>query len=337
VGKQDTSELVEYDGGFRLADTSLWLDALRPVSLSFVSHAVAFRRHQRLVTSSRTAELLAHKLGLSDALASPLGRPFSLGELHLELLPAGSVIGSAQLLVRHRDQRLLYCGALRPGPSWLEQPCQVPAADVVIMNCPYDGSRFTFPSRAKLGQQMVRWVQSVLAEDQWPVLLASPLGMAQEVCHLLAGAGVAVKVHRHVADWNKRVRASGLPLAKSPWLRQPAPRPVAVVAPPEAVEAGWVSRMVPEARCAFVSGSVLDGQSVERLGAEQGFALSCHGDGKALRRFIRDSGARRVFLGPRHSPGFASALRRRGLEVTQLGEGTDQSQLDLFSPVSASA
>lgn len=322
--------IVEYDGGLRLSGTSLWFDAPRAVTLSFLSSASVFRHHQRLVTSSDTVRLLEKKFSNTEALASPLGRRFSVGELQLELLPAGTVVGSAQLKVVHRDSNLLYTGGVRFEPGWLSEPGQMSKADVLVLNCPYDDPEYRFPNRAKTAQSFIGWVRSVVEAGENPVVVASEFGMAQELCQLLDSVKVPLRVHRIIADWNRRVRACEIPLQPTPELRGPLIAGAAVVVPPRFVASERIRRLVPKPRVAFVSGDAAREDVVDQIGAEIGFCLSCYVDSRTLRSLVVESGASHVYLGPRHSAAFERALHRSGVGVTRFEGMGQRSQLDLF-------
>lgn len=327
---QDVPDVVEYDGGLRLREASLWLDARRPVPQSFLSNALAFRHHQRLITSPETVTLLESELGSSDALASPLGRRFSVGELVLELLPAGSVVGSAMLLVRHLGLDVLYCGAVRLGSQWLGEPAQIRRADVLVLDCPYDDRSFDFSDRSQTGRAIVDWARQVLTEGGSPVLVSSALGVAQELCQLAASADLVARVDRSISRWNRRVRACGVPLTKAPELRgELKPGEVAVVSKGDKSRAR-IRRHAPKARIALVSGRAVLESVLEEAGAEVGFPLSCHADAADLRQIVRDTGAKTVYLGPRHSEAFEESLRRTGLDVTRFVGTRDLDQLELF-------
>ncbi len=330
VAAGDDTGVVEWDGGLRLRGTPLWLDARRPVTLSFLSSALTFRHQQRLVTSPETACLLSERLGTSDALASPLRRTFSVGDLVLELLPAGHVVGSAMLLVRHRGLNLLYCGGLRARPGWVGEPAPVRQADVLVLDCPYDGAAYRFPGRRATGKTLVEWVRSVFDDGARPVLAAAELGMAQEVSALFAAEGIPLRAHRTVAAWNRRVRACGVPLAPTPELRHPLRDGEVALVPPRAISSASLAKLTPNSRVALVSGRAAISGEVTRVGAEIGFVLSCHADGRALRRFVRDTGAKQVYLGPRHNAPFATSLRRLGVKVIHFEGPAEQTQLELF-------
>ncbi len=322
--------IVEWDGGMRLSGTPLWLDASRPVPLSFVSSALRFHRHQRIVTSSQTVELLAGRLGSSEALPTPWGRAFSVGELVLELIPAGHVVGSALLRVRRGDLTLVYAAGLRLGGSLVVEPCRAPRADVLVLDCPYDAPPYRFAPPRRVASEMAAWIRQILDHGETPVLLAHPLGMAQELCRFLGQEGLAARVHRQVTVWNRRVRRCGLPLDAVPELRGSVKPDEVVVAPPEGLGSGAFERQVPRARPALVSGRAASPEAVERAGAEVGFTWSCQADGKELRRFVKQTGAGYVYLGPRHGERFEAGLRRLGLGVTRFDLRVERSQLELF-------
>lgn len=330
-GARGGQDSVEYDGGLRLRGAPLWLDARRPVPQSFLSNALAFRHHQRLITSPETVTLLDDELGNAEALASPLGRRFSVGELVLELLPAGSVVGSSMLLVHHLDLDVLYCGAVRLGAPWLGEPAQIRKADVVVLDCPYDDRSFDFPERSQTGRTIVEWARQVLNEGGSPVLVASAFGMAQELCQLAASADLEVRVDRTISRWNRRVRACGVPLTKASEIRgELRPGKVAIMSNDDRTRMK-IARHAPKSRVALVSGRAVLERAVEEAGAEVGFPLSCHADAADLRQLVRDTGAKTVYLGPRHTEPFEESLRRGGLDVTRFVGSREVDQLDLFS------
>src|SRR5512138_3932558 len=97
--------LVEIDRGeMKVVGTSLHLDARRRVECAFVSHAHGdhIGRHDRTIATAPTLALMRHRLGepkrrKTEALPAAFREPFGLGELSLELYPAGHVLGSAQI------------------------------------------------------------------------------------------------------------------------------------------------------------------------------------------------------------------------------------------------
>src|SRR5512136_3137529 len=109
-------ELVR--GELHLPGSSLFLDARRRRACAFVSHAHSdhLGRHDRTIATPATAALARHRLGergRGEVLPAAYREPFGLGELTLELFPAGHVLGSAQIRVTRGDGPALgYTGDL---------------------------------------------------------------------------------------------------------------------------------------------------------------------------------------------------------------------------------
>src|SRR5439155_362525 len=123
-------------GGVRVAGTSIWCDAPRRHALCFVSSAHHALAGARVVTTARTLELRRALGDGAEALVTPFARPFALGRLRVELLPAGHVPGGALrapprivrllgayvrmgLLVRTPARALRRAGDVQPGEAVL--------------------------------------------------------------------------------------------------------------------------------------------------------------------------------------------------------------------------
>src|SRR5262245_22523913 len=134
--------------GLHLTGTALWLDARRKSELSFVSHAHAdhIARHERVIATQATLRLMAHRLGkLPAALPAPYNRPFELGSLFIELLPAGHILGSAQLRVTRSDgHRVLYTGDINFQPSLTAEPAQLAECDTLVLESTFGHPRYHF-------------------------------------------------------------------------------------------------------------------------------------------------------------------------------------------------
>src|SRR5574340_786679 len=122
-------------GELRVTGSALHLDATRRVECAFVSHAHGdhIGRHDRTIATAPTLALMRHRLGegkrrKTEHLPASFRAPFGLGELTLELFPAGHVLGSAQVRVTRGGVTLGYSGDLCTEPT--------PAAErAEVMGC----------------------------------------------------------------------------------------------------------------------------------------------------------------------------------------------------------
>src|SRR5712692_7721973 len=191
-------------GGLHLTGTSLWLDARRKSELSFVSHAHSdhIARHERIIATSPTLRFMTHRLGkLPCALPVPYNRPFGLGPLEVELVPAGHILGSAQIRVTRPDgRRIVYTGDLNLAPSLTAEPAQVAECDTLIIESTFGHPRYLFPPKHEVLAKIEAWIRRQLSAGTAPILLGYSLGKSQEVIRFLAGRGFDLCAHPSIYE-----------------------------------------------------------------------------------------------------------------------------------------
>jgi putative mRNA 3-end processing factor len=107
--------------------------------------------------------------------------PFSIGPVELEFIPAGHMLGSAQVLMRYQGQTVLYTGdlSLRPNPTC--EPLQAPTEPIDLLI-----SESTFAAKDRHADPATALRQTISAAGYKPLMIAVyPLGKAQHVTHLL--------------------------------------------------------------------------------------------------------------------------------------------------------
>jgi putative mRNA 3-end processing factor len=314
-------------GGLHLSGSALWLDATRKQALSFVSHAHSdhIARHERTIATSATLRLMAHRLGeLTSALPAPYHRPFDLGPLSLELLPAGHVLGSAQLRITRSDGlRVVYTGDINGVSALTAEPIQVAECDVLVLESTFGHPRYRLPPREQVLGDISRWVARQLENGRTPVLLGYPLGKSQEAIHFLQSEGFAVCAHRSVCEVTSLYRELGVPLQpvrrfEGEWL----PDEVCVL-PPHIARKGALRGMGPHAT-AILTGWAMDGQ---RFGADHAFPLSDHADCAGLVAYAKATQAEEILTHHGFAVELAAELQRAGMNARPVGTVR---QLELF-------
>lgn len=322
-------ELVR--GELRVAGSGLWLDARRHASCAFVSHAHGdhIGRHDRTIATAATLALARHRLGekaRGEALPAGYRTPFGLGELTLELFPAGHVLGSAQLLVRN-GVALGYTGDLCLEPTLTAEPAEVMECDVLVMESTFGLPRYVFPPKAEVLAGVRRFVDEALSDGLTPVLLGYALGKAQEILKYLSGLGYACRAHPAVHSVNRVYEALGVDLPNVRPLGAEGPsRGEVVVAPPHLARSAAVQR-IRGRRTAVLTGWAVDGGRRCWRGADAAFPLSDHADFPSLLRYARATGARKVFTLHGYAEELARALCRAGIRAEPLRENR---QLELL-------
>ncbi len=315
---------VELDGGVHLCGTLLWFDASRRRDLCFLSSALSDgpRSHGQVVTTTETAALVGLRPG--EALIARTERPFVLGKLKLELFASGFVLGAAQVRIQHAGARVVYAGYINPAQRAVAAPLVQPAADVLVLGARYGAPRERFPPRPELLGRACAFAREALGAGCTPVLLAPPLGTAQELALVLAADGIPVAASLRIAALTEASRALGLPLPSVRKYRGRVRGGEALLWPAN----GPLPRGLPQkVRMLICSGRALDADFVRKAGADEGLALSNHADVVQLVEYVGASGASRVHLfGPAAEP-LAAELRRAGHDASAFGANR---QLELF-------
>jgi len=320
------SPIELHRGELRISGSVLHLDARRRVECAFVSHAHGdhIGRHDRTIATAATLALMRHRLGETrrrptEALPAGYRSPFGLGELTLELFPAGHVLGSAQIRVTRKGTAVGYTGDLCTEPTHAAERAEVMPCDVLVMESTFGHPRYVFPPKAETLESVRRFVDEALADGTTPVLLGYALGKAQEILKFLSDAGYRCRAHPTVQAVNRVYEAQGVPLPNVRPLGPEGPEPGEVVVAPPHLARGAAMRGVRRRRTAVLTGWAVDGARWFR-GVDAAFPLSDHADFPSLLAYAKATGASRVFTVHGHAEDLAAALRREGLRAEPLRE-----------------
>ena len=316
----------------KVVGSSLHLDARRRVECAFVSHAHGdhIGRHDRTIATAATLALMRHRLGepkrrKTEALPAEFRAPFGLGELTLELFPAGHVLGSAQLRVMKNGIALGYSGDLCTEPTHAAEPAEVMACDVLVLESTFGHPRYVFPPKDETLRAIRRFVDDALSDGATPVLLGYALGKAQEILKYLADAGYRSACHPVVHAVNRVYESHGIAFPNVRSLPPEGPDAGEVVVAPPHLARSPAMRGVRRRRTAVLTGWAIDGG--RHFHADAAFPLSDHADFPSLLKYAKATGASRVFTVHGFSDVLAAALRKEGIRAEPLVE---ERQLELL-------
>jgi hypothetical protein len=320
-------------GGVRIADTVVACDAAIGTELVFLSHAPAFGVHARralprlggvrrqLLATEQTLALLGpvgERLK-PHALPAGYGRPFSLGDLRLEMFPSGFMPGAASLLCERAGRRVVYAGPIGAASA------DVRAADALCVDATFAGPGAPFPSRAQALAEVGRAVRAVLARGESPVVLVDPIAIAVDVAAALAADRIGLAAHRAIVQAAAAYRHAGL---LAPLLQRFATR----LGPGDALL--WPAPLrVPARRAgarAFgaVRVSADAGVAPGAAEADARVVFPTGADLATLADYVAATGASEVALINAPGDDLAATLRARGVDAYTLGPPR---QIDLFA------
>jgi Cft2 family RNA processing exonuclease len=296
----DKSEIMRLldvaEGDIRVAGSPLWLDPRRKRELAFVSHAHSDHtaRHRKVIVSRNCLPLYIERTGHAEAEAYDFGTPFKVEGIQVTLLPAGHILGSAQILVERDGLSLLYSGDFKLRPCATAEKIEVRHADILVVESTYGLPHYRFPAREEIIAQLKQFLEETVAAQKTPVLLAYSLGKAQETMRIVSDLGYEPWVHETIYRIAKIYEQQGVALGryhrltlagwKSPARRRSRPR--VVIVPPHLRNTGVMSIVGPR-RVAFLSGFALDQRTRYIYKADACIPLSDHADFSEWIEYIR--------------------------------------------------
>ncbi len=317
---------VSYDSGIYLPDIDVWLDPTARRERAIVTHAHSdhVRIHGCTVATPGTARLIAHRYRRSGRFEElECGERREYSSFAVTLLPAGHVRGSAQVLVEHGGERLLYSGDFKLAPSFTAEPAEVPEAEVLITEATFGNPRYRFPPAEFVMEEIADFCRSAVEAGATPVLFAYSLGKGQELLARLAGRGFEVALHDTTHGVCAVYESLG---ARFPPYRRLAGGDGAgqvVIAPPQA-RRGPALAGIRRMRTAYVSGWAVDRSARYRLGVDAAFCLSDHADYDELLEYVRRVNPRRVHTIYGFAGELAADLRAHGYDATPLRDPMQQ-------------
>ena len=309
--------------GLRAEALGAVLDPGVPVARAILSHAHADHAVDGHGAVWATPETLALYRRRNPAWAGA-AKALSYGEEHEEnglrirMVPAGHVLGSAQVLFSDGEHTLLYTGDFKRRVGRTAAPAEAPPAAVLLTETTFGLPVFRFPPTAELESRLVAACREAIAEGETPVLLAYSLGKAQEAAAILTDAGIPSVLHGAAWKLLPEFAAAGISLPLSRAYETGPPEPgEALITPPSTARAEMVRR-IKRRRVIYLSGWAVREAARAEFDADVLLPMSDHADFEDLLEHAREVAPRRVVTLHGFAGDFARILEARGIPAEPL-------------------
>ncbi len=190
---------VEKHNGIYLPQIDWHLDARKPASNVFISHAHFDHMgdHAWVLCSPRTARLIQSRLPGKRSWRTPeFQEPFELAPgVRGTLYPAGHIVGSSMIWLENNGSSLLDTGDFKLSPNLAAENCVIPKADTLIIETTYGIPKYTFPPVNEVSKDIVQFCKDTIGDDLTPVLFGYSLGKSQELLKSLEGHDFTILLH----------------------------------------------------------------------------------------------------------------------------------------------
>ena len=270
--------------GIYVPAADAWIDPSQPKPRALVTHGHADHArggHGSVLATAETLAIMACRYGPQPGgQAVGYGESLRIGGVDVSFVPAGHVLGSAQIVLEHGGERVVVSGDYkrRPDPTCMAfepVPC-----DIFVTEATFGLPVFRHPDT---GAEIDRLLDALHANPDRCVLVgAYALGKAQRVIMELRGRGhnAPIFIHGALQRLCDLYRDHGVdlgPLVQATGLKAADLRGAIVVAPPSALNDRW-SRRLPDPITAMASGWMRVRQRARQKNVELPLVISDHAD-----------------------------------------------------------
>jgi Cft2 family RNA processing exonuclease len=260
------------------------------------------------------------------ATAVNFNEPFDFDGYRITFLPAGHILGSAQILVERDGQRLLYSGDFKLGQSATAEELRFAACDLLIMECTFGHPRYQFPPREEMVARVCDWAHATLRNGEVPIIFAYALGKSQEAMKILSDNGFALSIHPAILRLAKVYEKFDCHFGDVAPFRRSVPVENRVLIMPSSARRTRQMEKIKNKRTLYLSGWAVDTGAKFRFGVDEALPLSDHADFPGLIEYVRRVNPKKIFT--THGPAdFARHLRALGYQAEPLAP---QTQRELF-------
>ncbi len=275
--------------GVHVVPADIWIDPSRPVARALVTHGHADHArggHGATIATPATLAIMELRYNTREGVrAADYGEPLDIGGgVTATFVPAGHVLGSAQILLEHAGERVVITGDYKRAPDPTCAPFEVTPCDIFITEATFGLPVFTHPP---IGEEIAK-LRAALADNPEACVLvgAYALGKAQRVIAELRAAGHTdtIWLHGAMEAMCRLYEEHGVALGDLRLVSDATKdqmRGHIVIAPPSALNDRW-SRRLPDPVTAMASGWMRVRARARQRGVELPLVISDHADWNEL-------------------------------------------------------
>ena len=248
-----------------------WIDPSRPKERALVTHGHSDHArggHSAVWATPETLAIMATRYGEQNGNPVAYGESFRVGEVDVRFVPAGHVLGSAQIVLEYAGERVVVSGDYKRREDPTCAPFEPVPCDIFITEATFGLPVFRHPDT---GSEIDRLLHRLHSDPSRSVLVgAYALGKAQRVITELRRRGHEQPIYYHgaVERLCKLYEELGVPLGEMRHTASATKQEMAghiVIAPPSALNDQVVAKT---ARSGDRDGIGLDANPAARSSVE---------------------------------------------------------------------
>ncbi|WP_119678136.1 ligase-associated DNA damage response exonuclease [Indioceanicola profundi] len=287
---------VERGGGLWVEPGDFHVDPVRAVERAVITHGHSDHArpgHANVLATPGTLDIMRARMGgQAGENLQPLDyhAPITIGEVTVRLVPAGHVLGSAQVVLDWRGSRVVASGDYKRRPDPTCAPFEPVSCDAFITEATFGLPVFRHPPDE---HEVGKLLHSLaLFPERAHVVGVYALGKCQRLIALLRQAGYdrPIWLHGALIPICELYQAHGIDLGElrpATGSKKDEMKGQIVLSTPSAIQDRW-SRRLPDPVVAYASGWMRVRQRARQRGVELPLIISDHCDWDELIETVRD-------------------------------------------------
>jgi len=312
--------------GLYCAPGDFHIDPLEPVPRAVITHGHgdhARPGHAHVLATEGTIAIMRRRYGelAGGSLQSArYGERVALGDMSLTLVPAGHVLGSAQLVIEYRGCRIVVSGDFKRRPDPTCPPFEPQRCDLFITEATFGLPVFRHPPDTHEIGKLLHSVR--LFPERCHLVGVYALGKCQRVIALLREAGYDEPIYLHGAllgltELYQQLGVELGPVLPGTGVERNELKGKIVLAPPAALGDRWTRRL-PDPVASLASGWMRVKQRAKARGVELPLVISDHADWDELTTTLDEVGAQDVWVTHGREEALVHYAASRGLHARAL-------------------
>ena len=301
------------------------IDPTRPVDKAIITHGHsdhARAGHGAVLATEETLDIMRLRLGEfagGQLQAMAYGEVLTMGDVTVSLVPAGHILGSAQIIIEYRGRRAVVSGDYKRHGDVTCLPFEPTTCDLFITEATFGLPVFCHePDHGEIGKLLASLAAFPERTHQIGVY---SLGKCQRLIALLRQAGYdrPIWLHGALRSMTDYYVSRGFELGHVPDVMA-ATNTLAgevVLSPPSAIGDRW-SRRLSEPIASFASGWMRIRGRARQRGVELPLVISDHADWPELLHTIRETGAEEIWVTHGREEALVHAVEAMGLKARAL-------------------
>lgn len=311
--------------GLYCKEGDFYIDPYHPVDTAIITHGHADHARwgmNHYIATPITCDIMKIRLGKEiHTIPQPYHSPFKLGNATLQFLPAGHILGSAQVLIECNNQRAIITGDFKIDPDPTVDSFETTSADILVMETTFGLPIYHWPDPKTIFNDIHLFWKRNQSEKKATVLYAYSLGKAQRLIAGLDPSQGPIAVHSAIDKMNQIYKNDNKLLNTPPVVSKAIidswDRPGIVITPPATIDSKWLKQLGAY-REAYVSGWMMSKGQIRRRNM-RGFVLSDHADWPGLLETVRTVSPQQVWTMHGYTDIFARYLNEIGVSASPLG------------------